>query len=298
MDKNIDTYNWLNKTINEKEEKFVVDDLNEGINIDRDNKIVSFDSSHQENVDTNDYIYPYIIKNDVRGETVLSIFERKTNEVGNDGNPVIYALKQMYNWRFNNPHQDIMNLLRRFVSVTKHLQMHFDTLLITPSNNTLNRVIFGYLIRLINFENSYSNFFLKLPVREVEEKYVDDNKLIQLSKENGIPPERVRRDMHNAFDRMYIENNGTFSYKYMKMLFHRDIIEQSLKLNFDKDEDMKYRNVINNKDVLVFDDTVASGKTLSDSANAIREQFDPKSITFLTLFSPLNSDYQNKKTNL
>ena len=82
------------------------------------------------------------------------------------------------------------------------------------------------------------------------------------------------------------------------MLFHRDIIEQSLKLNFDKDEDMKYRNVINNKDVLVFDDTVASGKTLSDSANAIREQFDPKSITFLTLFSPLNSDYQNKKTNL
>ena len=204
----------------------------------------------------------------------------------------------MYNWRFNNPHQDIMNLLRRFVSVTKHLQMHFDTLLITPSNNTLNRVIFGYLIRLINFENSYSNFFLKLPVREVEEKYVDDNKLIQLSKENGIPPERVRRDMHNAFDRMYIENNGTFSYKYMKMLFHRDIIEQSLKLNFDKDEDMKYRNVINNKDVLVFDDTVASGKTLSDSANAIREQFDPKSITFLTLFSPLNSDYQNKKTNL
>lgn len=204
----------------------------------------------------------------------------------------------MYNWKFNNPHQDIMNLLRRFVSVTKHLQMHFDTLLITPSNNTLNRVIFGYLIRLINFENSYSNFFLKLPVREVEEKYVDDNKLIQLSKENGIPPERVRRDMHNAFDRMYIENNGTFSYKYMKMLFHRDIIEQSLKLNFDKDEDMKYRNVINNKDVLVFDDTVASGKTLSDSANAIREQFDPKSITFLTLFSPLNSDYQNKKTNL
>lgn len=204
----------------------------------------------------------------------------------------------MYNWRFNNPHQDIMNLLRRFVSVTKHLQIHFDTLLITPSNNTLNRVIFGYLIRLINFENSYSNFFLKLPVREVEEKYVDDNKLIQLSKENGIPPERVRRDMHNAFDRMYIENNGTFSYKYMKMLFHRDIIEQSLKLNFDKDEDMKYRNVINNKDVLVFDDTVASGKTLSDSANAIREQFDPKSITFLTLFSPLNSDYQNKKTNL
>lgn len=204
----------------------------------------------------------------------------------------------MNNWRFNNPHQDIMNLLRRFVSVTKHLQMHFDTLLITPSNNTLNRVIFSYLIRLINFENSYSNFFLKLKVREVEEKYVDDNKLIQLSKENNIPVERVRRDMHNAFDRMYIENNGIFSYKYMKMLFHRDIIEQSLKLNFDKDEDMKYRNVINNKDVLVFDDTVASGKTLSDSANAIREQFDPKSITFLTLFSPLNSDYQNQKTIL
>lgn len=36
----------------------------------------------------------------------------------------------------------------------------------------------------------------------------------------------------------------------------------------------------------MLDDTVTTGKTISDSAQILTETFSPKSITFLTIFSP------------
>ena len=39
--------------------------------------------------------------------------------------------------------------------------------------------------------------------------------------------------------------------------------------------------------VLIIDDTVTSGKTISDAAEAFKETYTPSSITFLTLLSPL-----------
>ena len=50
------------------------------------------------------------------------------------------------------------------------------------------------------------------------------------------------------------------------------------------DNDLNYDDVINNKNVLIFDDTVTSGKTISDSGKAIYEMFAPKSLTYITLF--------------
>ncbi len=50
--------------------------------------------------------------------------------------------------------------------------------------------------------------------------------------------------------------------------------------------DLEMANQINGKRVLVLDDTVASVKTISDSAEDLMDTFDPKSITSLTL-SPL-----------
>lgn len=270
--------------------------LNEGIDIDTTNRIVSFNNAHQDNVDTNDYIHPYIISNTIRNNNVLSIFERKDNDEGNDGNPLVYALKNIRGWRFANPKQDIMALLRRFVSVTTSLQMNFDTLILTPSNNDLNNKVFSYLMRLLNFDNSFSSLFRKLTVSEVYENYYDENYFDSLS---DIEAKHARMEMNKAFRSMNLKNNGVFSYKYISTLAYRESIERSLSIEFDDDLSMQYRNAINGKNVLVLDDTVASGKTLSDSAEAIRSMFDPLSITFLTLFSPKSSQgFENIKTSL
>lgn len=270
--------------------------LNEGVDIDSINKVVSFNNEHQDNVDTNNYVHPYIISNTIRNENVLSIFERKDNEEGNDGNPLVYALKNIRGWRFANPQQDIMALLRRFVSVTNRLQMNFDTLIVTPSNNELNNRVFSYLIRLINFENQFSSFFKKLTVEEVYENYYDEDYFDNLG---GVEAKHARMEMTKAFRSMNLRNKGIFSYKYISALAYRDSIEQSLKLAFDENMSMQYRDAINGKNVLVLDDTVASGKTLSDSADAIRSMFDPNSITFLTLFSPKSSQgFSNTRISL
>lgn len=270
--------------------------LNEGIDIDTTNKIISFNSKHQDNVDTNDYLHPYIISNTIRNENVLSIFERKDNDEGNDGNPLVYALKNIRGWRFSNPQQDIIALLKRFVSVTTKLQMNFDTLISIPSNNELNNRVFSYLIRLLSFDYSFSSFFRKLTVSEVYENYYDENYFDSLEENEA---KHARMEMNKAFRNMTRKNNGIFSYKYISALAYRDSIEQSLKIEFDEDLCMQYRNAINGKNVLVLDDTVASGKTLSDSAEAIKSMFDPQSITFLTLFSPKSSQgFENTKNHL
>ena len=84
------------------------------------------------------------------------------------------------------------------------------------------------------------------------------------------------------------KNDGVFSYKYIKPNELRDAIVQSMYISDEYKDNLEYAEMINNKRMLILDDTVTSGKTISDSANALLDTFDPKDITFLTLFTPLN----------
>jgi hypoxanthine-guanine phosphoribosyltransferase len=52
-------------------------------------------------------------------------------------------------------------------------------------------------------------------------------------------------------------------------------------------EAIEYAPFINDKNILVLDDTIASGKTISEACKIIIESFTPKSITVITLFSKL-----------
>ena len=45
--------------------------------------------------------------------------------------------------------------------------------------------------------------------------------------------------------------------------------------------------MINDKDILILDDTISSGETISDNVKAIRDTFQPKYITVIILFSKL-----------
>lgn len=279
--------------------------IKEGIDVRKDKetgeRFVSVNPTHQNMVDTNDPYNPYLFVSEVsftndKGETVLSpvysMAERKFTEDGrSDGNPLISALKQRRNWKFEDEAKDIQMLLRSFIAAAKLLPK-YDTLIMTPSNNRLNKIVFGYLSRLIPHDNAIDNFFVKYSADDVEDNFVDED-YIDSQPDSG----KIWTSLEDAFDRMRAENGGVFSYKYIQVSRYRNAIKKSIAINSSKAYDTYYEQYINGKNVLVFDDTITSGKTISDSGKAITETFIPRTITFVTLFSALSTDGGMKKTN-
>ena len=283
MDKKIKLTEQKLKTII----KTVVNDvITEGIDIDYESGVntVAFNPNHQNYVNTNDPWTPIPFYNEVRGYKVISFFERKVTDDKQDGNPLIWALKKK-DWVFKNPHYDLFSLLRRFVAVTKELNEHFDVIITTPSSNDLNNEIFNRIKRIIPHENDFENFFEKYEANWVYENLIDSTWL-----EKHYPIEQRKKILNQLYKNVMImnkNNNGVFSYKYIKPKEMRDIIIQSMFVSNEYKDDLEFGKYINGKRILVLDDTVTSGKTISDSANAILETFEPKDITFLTLFTPL-----------
>ena len=48
--------------------------------------------------------------------------------------------------------------------------------------------------------------------------------------------------------------------------------------------------MINDKNVLILDDTIATGKTVSEIAKLTVDTFSPKKVTIITLFSALHKE--------
>lgn len=259
-----------------------------GIDIDKKNKLVGFNPNHQEYIDTNDPWNPQPIYNEVNGYKVISIFERKESEDGLDVNPLIYALKGKNDWQLRNPKYDYFSLLRRFVATCKELNENFDVIIITPSSNSLNTEILHKVIELIPHEVHFERFFAKEKADDVE-KYLLDNDFIE-NHFNDKEWDKLYKSLRMSFQRMNKENNGIFSYKYINPIFLRSAVLQSMSVDKSIVNDEKVYRIINNKRVLIIDDTVTSGKTISDSASALYEVFNPKDVTFLTLFSPLKKN--------
>ena len=274
------TESELTEIINEQINKII----EEGIDIDIPSKTVGFNPNHQKYVDTNDPWNPHPFYNEVRGYKVISIFERKQTDDRQDGNPLIWALKGK-DWKFRDEHYDLMALLRRFVSVTKELNESFDVIITTPSQNKLNNEILKRISRIIPHSISIENFFMKYEANWVYEQLLDSKWM-----EANYPSEKERSDLRNRIYsfilRMNKENEGIFSYKYIPKPL-REVIIQSMYVSDEYKDNLELANEINDKRVLVLDDTVTSGKTISDSANALLDTFAPKDITFLTLFTPL-----------
>lgn len=288
------TESELKNIIRESVKKTLV---KEGIDVDGENMTVGFNPNHQKYVNTNDPWEPYPIYNNIDGYKVISVFEREITDDKQDGNPLIYALKSLANgercpkWSFRNKNFDIMALLRRFVAVTKELKEEFDVIITTPSSNPLNTEILHRIIRIINHENSFEEFFIKFTANEVYRDFIDSEWLTR-TYPNEAQCKKMHSNIYKAICKMNLPkeqkgNDGIFSYKFLKPSELRSAIVQSMYINDDFRDELTYGPLINGKKVLIIDDTVTSGKTISDSADAVKEMYDPISITFLTLFSPL-----------
>lgn len=252
----------------EVENTFII----EGVDIDRINKIVSFNKNHENNVDTSIILNPTI--NDINGVNVISIFKRKKSEESNlDGNPLIYALKGINGWKFKNEKDDIINLLKQFIRITEKIKTFYDTIIVIPSNNELNIKFLHRLNKIIKSKNIITDYQFKLTSEDVYENYIDWKQL-----NNDFPNEFniFSKELDQYFNDMVDTNSGYFSYKYIKNNKLRKYITQTMGSSSDKT--IEYSTFINDKDILILDDTIGYGQTISESTKIITETYTPKSI--------------------
>jgi phosphoribosylpyrophosphate synthetase len=172
-------------------------------------------------------------------------------------------------WKFKNPRYDVMFLLRRLVAVTKELNEKFDVIITTPSASNLNNELLSKIERLIPHSKSYRNFFEKYSAKEVYDEL----------------PNEYKKELRVYFQEMQRANDGMFSYKYIPAKL-RNKIGETIYTN----KELKLADEINGKRILILDDTVTTGKTLSDSAKALMSTFTPASITFFTIMTPQEID--------
>ena len=270
----------LQEMLKESFEKSYINDLDnyivEGLNIDVDNKTVSLTDAHNSGIDFSLVNNPVYDKHN--GYDVISIFKRTSltdiNNTQRDGNPFIYAIKNKNGWKFNITLEEINKYIRRFLNICKKINNKYDTIIITPSASELNEKFMKAISRQVDANNIINEYFVKLSKEEI----IDDD-LIDIERirnDYGNSFNKVMSEIHRSFRRMKGE---TFEAKYVKKEYLKYI--KYIETNGDDD----IRKYIDDKDILLLDDTISSGETVSQCINGILSNFIPKSITIITLLS-------------
>lgn len=257
--------------------------LDEGIDIDYEDRRVSYNSSHQKNVDTSIENNPTIDDNVLKGVSVWSVFKRKTGGLF-DGNPLIYALKGEKGWKFRSEH-DKSQIVHQFESIAeKFVNSHgFDISIIIPSTNSLNRYIADTVVSKADGDvRVLEDVVRKLTVDEVED-------IIQQPKSKFFRvygrDENMLNELGRYFDDMRRYKKGVFVRHMVKDQEMRELLDMTMKLSEDKYAE--YANYINGHDVLIIDDTISRGQSISEMLEIIKTSYAPRSITVLTLMSKL-----------
>lgn len=254
--------------------------LVEGINVDKLNKTVSLTDSHNKGVDftlENNPIY-----DNINGIDVISIFKRSkidTDAKKNlDGNPFIYALKGKDDWKFDITDEEITRYIRRFLQVCKKIKGHYDTIITIPSSSDINKKFMKVISRQVKSEYNLEGLFSKLSIETIINNDLIDIEQIKKDYPNSKKADDVVNEIYDSLDKMPTDDFEAkrIRKKYLKYIKY---ITLGDKINaMDK---------INDKDILILDDIMSSGTTISQCVENIRETFLPKSITVITLLSAL-----------
>jgi hypothetical protein len=259
---------WI-KYLEEFEDKISENILIEGIDYDFVSKKVYFNTNHENGIDTSININPTYTNID--GYDVISIFKRKKTIDNKDGNPLIYALKNLNGWSIDK--KDIILLLKQFIRISGKINTSYDTIISLTSSNVLNTKILHRLNKIINCENKITEHLLS----KMETHDVLDN----------VEFDEIPKD--DAKDLMYCISNidgDYFSFKYIPERFRKYF--KSIWKESHSYTNMKYAHKINGKDILILDDTITSGSSISTYCESLLKSFDPKSVTIVTLFSALH----------
>lgn len=250
----------------------------EGLDIDIYNRTVSLTNKHSKGID---FEIDKPIYRKINGMNVYSIFKRTKlideKNINRDGNPFIYALKGINKWKFDISDNEIREYCRKFINQCDKLDKTYDTIIIVPSGSDLNKRFMKTLSNIIGTKYNLEDFFHK-----VEKEYADDSiNITQIKKDFGNNYKKVMYDIYDGFIKM---KGKYFEAKYIdkKYLKYIDCIISSSN-EYELFDCLEY---ITNKNILVLDDTISSGETVSRCVKAI-QTYNPKKIDVITLLSKL-----------
>ena len=274
----------LNKIIDEAVERAIDSVINEGIDFDPQTKTVSYNPSHEENVDTSIEHNPTMDGNIVPNVQVWSIFKRKRGLRG-DGNPLVYALKGEDGWTFRNE-SDRVAIEQQFDAIaTKFATMYpIGVTILMPSGNELNMHIADVVMSKSKNAELIEGVICKLTTEEVDEIVLDFNSKFREFYKDEFNSKYY--ELGRYLDLMDKERNGYFSRHLIKNNQMRDVLDSTLKLS--NDRFAEFANKINGQDILIIDDTISRGQSIKEACQIMFDSYAPKSITVLTLLSKLD----------
>lgn len=275
----------LAKELNEKS-KAQKDALNEGIDFDEFSREVSYNPSHENNVDTSIINNPTLDTEIVPNIEVWSIFKRKKGMRG-DGNPLIYAMKNERNWHFKSG-RDKKAIERQFNLIAdKFISKHpFGITIIVPSGSYLNQYIANVLLSKNRNAQLIEGAIRKLTTDEVREIAWDRKSVFyQTYHERYHDFQGAYQMLNDYLEEMDKQRRGYFTRHFILNNEMRDTLDFTFKVS--EDVYAKYANKINDQDVLIIDDTISRGQSVKEACKVIQESYAPKSITVLTLMSKL-----------
>ena len=272
----------LNKIIKDAVGRAVNSVLNEGIDFDYDKMTVSYNPSHEENVDTSLINNPTKDKGIIPGIPVWSIFKRKRGMYG-DGNPLVYALKGE-GWTFRSE-KDRLAIEKQFNDIaTKFAQIYpIGVTIVIPSGNKLNYHIAKVIMSKSKNAELLEGAICKLTTEEVNDIVLAKNSYFRQIYRNNF--NAAYRQLCIYFEEMDEKRDGTFSRHLIKDKNMRNVLLNTLKIS--PDRYAKDSKIINGQDILIIDDTISRGQTIKEACQIMLESYAPKSITVLTLLSRL-----------
>lgn len=273
----------INQLVNEAVAQAIDTVINEGIDFDPQTKTVSYNPSHEENVDTSIEHNPTKDGDIVPNVQVWSIFKRKRGLRG-DGNPLVYALKGEGGWTFRDE-SDRTAIEQQFDAIaTKFATMYpIGVTILMPSGNELNTHIADVVMSKSKNAELIEGVICKLTTEEVDEIVLDFNSKFREFYKDEFSSKYY--ELGRYLDLMDKERNGYFSRHLIKNNQMRDVLDSTLKLS--NDRFAEFANKINGQDILIIDDTISRGQSIKEACHIMTESYAPKSITVLTLLSKL-----------
>lgn len=244
--------------------EFLLNDMIiEGVDVDVDTKIVTFNDTHEYIVDTS------LTNNPTKSNKAVAVFRRKrdSNMELPDGNPLLYAMKGMKGWKIGR--KDLDKIWYRIDQIIDKLSNEYDVVVMPGSNSGLVSTFSTHISKKFKSVDVIHNCFLKRTLDEVIEdiNWVDFN-----ATERDEIKTSFKKMRGNYFEAKHFPKH--LANKFEASIFKTNPLISGTKLVGQR--------------ILVLDDVVSSGLSLSSCARTIQDEYFPKSITNIVLFSEVN----------
>ena len=250
------------KTFEEFEEEQKYRTLYEGVDIDLSTKTVKLTDKHEKGVNTSIQDNPTIT------DRAISVFKRNKNSEGSsDGNPLVHALKNRNNWNISN--EDREEIMNRVSKILKKVEYDFDVVILAPSSSGFLKE-FSDIVHETFRVPIFDSCFSKRTTSEIYD-----------TMDWTIFTEEERTRIQTSFKQMgeYFESKK----------FPKDTaLIQKMENSIVKLDPYLSGVEINNKKILILDDILSSGMTLSHCAKILKESYFPESVFNLVLFGELS----------